>query len=228
MNTALNHAQLSAPRQPVASPLPSDTQLRFVPGHSSTRSGYEAFIAAVFQRRYGAVLSHFLPSFLAVERAGQLRAALGVARADEQGSLFLEQYLVAPAEVLLGKAVGRPVARDSLIEVGNLASCGGGASQLLFLMLTAYINRIGAEWAIFTATPEVRKLLSRLGLLQYVLGEARGERLGDALADWGSYYDSRPQVVAVNALDAQCRLLREPRFSAAMLSCATTDWEVAQ
>ena len=228
MNTALNHAQLSAPRQPVVSTLPSDTQLRFVPDHSATRSGYEAFIAAVFQRRYGAVLRHFLPSLLTVECSGQLRAALGVARASEQDSLFLEQYLSAPAETLLGSAIARPLARSSLIEVGNLASCGGGASQLLFLMLTAHINRIGAEWAIFTATPEVRKLLSRLGLLQYVLGEARGECLGEALADWGSYYDSRPQVVAVNALDAQCRLLREPRFSALMLSCATTDWEVAE
>lgn len=167
------------------------------------RSALERFIGICFARRYGATLNHFMPTLLVLGSAERPEACLGLRRGVSGCPFFLEHYLDGSAEHLLSEALRRPVARESLVEIGNLVSLGGGRSQMLFVALTSLLCQIDAEWAIFTATPEVRKLLSRLKLTQFVLGEADGRRLGPALADWGSYYDGRPQVVAVHVRKAR-------------------------
>ena len=90
---------------------------------------------------------------------------------------------------------------------------------MLFIALAALIVQVGAEWAVFTATPEVQKLLSRLGVKQYVLGKADGCKLGEQLANWGSYYDSSPSLVAVNAAHALTLFARQAVSSMLLASC---------
>jgi hypothetical protein len=52
---------------------------------------------------------------------------------------------------------------------------------------------------VFTGTPTVIKGLERLGFKLDKLGEANPARLQHAdLANWGNYYENRPQVVAGN------------------------------
>ncbi len=141
-----------------------------------------------------------------------------VCAADDQ-RLFLEQYIDAPAELILGRLLKCSVERGSLVEIGNLVATWRGSSQMLFIALAALIVQVGAQWAVFTATPEVQKLLGRLGVKQYVLGTAEGSKLGEQLTDWGTYYNSSPSLVAVNAVHALNIFARQPTSSMLLASC---------
>lgn len=105
------------------------------PGHPE-RASIEAFIAAEFARVYGATLQHFCHT-LAGRRdsAGRWVAALGYSLAGES-RLFLEHYLDGPVEAGIGARTDRPVARGSIVEVGNLASADAGAARALIVAMT--------------------------------------------------------------------------------------------
>lgn len=182
-------------------PLPEAPNFVLYAAGARERGTVEAYIASCFARIYGAALTHFLPLLLSLRYDGEISAAVGLGRAAD-GPLFLEQYLDEPAETALGSVVREPVTRDSLVEIGNLVSTWRGSSQLLFIMLAELLGRARIRWAMFTATPEVRKLLYRLRLNQTVLCPADGRRLGPALSDWGSYYDSHPAVTVIDVRQA--------------------------
>ncbi|HUH37578.1 MAG TPA: thermostable hemolysin, partial [Spongiibacteraceae bacterium] len=112
---------------------------------SAGRAEVERHIAEAFQRAYGAMVTTFCPTLLALRRAGQLCAAVGLRPALEP--LFLESYLSAPVQQVLGSRVDAPVRRSQLAEIGNLVS-NGGASPLLLLLLTAAAERAGFEWLV--------------------------------------------------------------------------------
>lgn len=174
------------------------------------RAGVEAYIAQRFSETYGARIHSFLPQLLSLHVGGVLGAALGLRRADS-GTLFLERYLDRPVEQQLAGATGQPVARADIVEIGNLVSTSRGSSRLLFLMLAELFASAHVTWAIFTATPEVHKLLARLTADQVVLCEADGKRLGAELKNWGSYYDTRPAVTAINVPLSRGALLQQPQ-----------------
>ncbi|WP_323847422.1 thermostable hemolysin [Microbulbifer magnicolonia] len=184
------------------------------------RSEVEAYIAARFADAYGARVRNFLPLLLSQRQGCSIHAALGMRRADS-GPLFLEQYLDQPVEQLLATAGGRPVARTDIVEIGNLVSTSRGSSRLLFLMLAELFAAAGITWAIFTATPEVRSLLQKLTGNQLVLCMADGERLGADLADWGSYYETRPAVTAINVAEERAALLERPLIRPLLLGCTS-------
>ncbi|MEX1664055.1 thermostable hemolysin [Zhongshania arctica] len=194
-------------------------RLSIVNRHAPERAELETYIANKFSASYGAKLREFLP-FLLLMRAGPgIAGVLGMRRGIHGHALFVEQYMEKPAEILLGDILGRSVERSSLVEIGNLVSTWRGSSQMLFIALASLICRADAEWAVFTATPEVQKLLRRLRVEQYTLCEANGERLGVQLADWGSYYDTRPAVVAVNARNAIEIFAKQPMTAMLLSTC---------
>lgn len=200
--------------------LPNDApQLSVIGPTTFQRAEIEGYIASKFAASYGASLTAFLPFMLVMRARNGIGGVLGMRRAEPGQALFLEQYINSPAEVQLGALLGRLVTRDSLVEVGNLVATWRGSSQMLFIALAALIVQVGAEWAVFTATPEVQKLLSRLGVKQYVLGKADGGKLGEQLANWGSYYDSSPSLVAVNAAHALTLFARQAVSSMLLASC---------
>ncbi|MDH4172762.1 MAG: thermostable hemolysin, partial [Betaproteobacteria bacterium] len=121
-------AQLVQTERRASRPRPQPPQARLVPMHAThpERRAFEAFIAERFCRAYGARLTHFLPHLLGVmDGLARWQAAAGYAAAGAQ-ALFLEQYLDRPIEQALGAAVGRPLARGSIVEVGNLAAVSAG------------------------------------------------------------------------------------------------------
>jgi hypothetical protein len=59
---------------------------------------------------------------------------------------------------------------------------------------------------VSTLTEELRLLFMRLGVAPLALGVADPQCLGDDLADWGSYYEHRPVVLA-GSLDAALHAL---------------------
>ena len=179
----------AAPRPPLP---------RLEPMHRThpQRAGFEAFIAARFGRAYGARLTHFLPHLLGVRDAlERWQAAAGYAAAGVQ-ELFLEQYLDAPIEEALGRALGRPIARNDVVEVGNLAAVSAGMARALIPLLARHLHRMGYRWVAFTATRPLRTSFQRLGLRPLALAAADPARLPDGGVSWGSYYAQDPVVMA--------------------------------
>lgn len=162
------------------------------------RERVEHYIAERFAASHGAQIRHFLPQLLSVGQGGQCCAAVGLAAAGE-GPLFAEQYLDAPIEQLIAERIGAPVARQSIVEIGNLVSTWRGGSLLLFVVLSELVDRLGFRHALFTATPEVERGLARLGYAPVVLAPADPARLADGGASWGRYYQRGPRVMSGEA-----------------------------
>jgi hypothetical protein len=181
-----------------ARPRPQPAPARLVPMHHThpERRAFEQFIAERFSRAYGARLTHFMPHLLGViDGLARWQAAAGYAAAGAQ-QLFLEQYLDRPIEQALGAAIGRPIARGSIVEVGNLAASSAGMARALIPQLARHLHRMGYRWVAFTATRALRNSFHRLGLKPLPIAAADRARLADRGASWGSYYDQDPVVMA--------------------------------
>lgn len=179
---------------------------------SPLRPEVEGFIRASFAAAYGASLHHFLPDLMSVRDGRRaLLAVLGL-RPAESGALFLEQYLEAPIEDTLGRALRRDVTRAGLVEVGNLAVAHSGGARWLIAALTAYLKGAGVDWAVFTAVPALRNAFARMGIELSPLALADPRRLAEAeRTQWGRYYDTGPLVMAASvhqAFDALTSFLR--------------------
>lgn len=167
---------------------------------SDERRAVEAFIERIYAESYGARIRVDYPVLMSVRNeAGEILAALGFRHAGAE-PLFLEQYLRAPVETLIG------VPRDGIVEIGNLASAGGGASLFLFAALAAYLHHRGAAVALATGTETVEKRLRQFGLALRRLGAADPARLQNASLDWGRYYDAQPNVLAGRVAEGYSRL----------------------
>ena len=173
------------------------------------RAEAETFIRNIFAQRYAAQVTSFAPDLMLLEHAGRIAAAAGWRSAASQ-PLFLETYLDLPVQVRIGRLAGRPVARQHIAEVGNLAAAAPGGGARMILALAEHLDRLNFEWVVFTATQELIGIFAKLGLPPLVLGVADPSRLGEAAQDWGRYYDSRPVVVAGRIRLAFERLQAQP------------------
>lgn len=162
---------------------------------SPGRAGVEDYIARRFFDVHGASINEFMPVLLTMGCHGTTSAAAGIRAAGGQ-TLFLEHYLENAVEQAVSAVAGAPVRRGGIAEIGNLVATRGGASYLLFMVLTAVLDRAGFEWVVFTATPQVQRALSHLGLETHRLCKADPGRLAAGDAErWGRYYANGPQVV---------------------------------
>lgn len=204
---------MSLPKpQPLASagefgPAPLGGLEVLAPGDTG-RAGVEQFIAGVYARRFGARVSQFAPHLVGLRdpHSGAWVAAAGFRFAD-QSPLFLERYLEAPIEHLLSQHRGRPVARQGIVEVGHLSATRPGAGRLLIPLLGHHLARESTQWVVSTLTQELRHLFIRMGVTPIALGQADPAAVGPDVADWGSYYEHHPVVLA-GRLDAALRLMR--------------------
>jgi hypothetical protein len=162
---------------------------------SSGRPALESFIRQVYDATYGARISAFLPLLLELRNDSGGRAVLGIRPARSRQQLFLEQYLDRPIEQEIAAAANCPVGRDGIVEIGNLAADQRGASQHLFTVLAAVLAAANFRWMVFTATPQVEKLIERLHYSPKALRRVDPARLGPQIKDWGRYYDTNPRVV---------------------------------
>jgi hypothetical protein len=175
---------------------------------SPRRAAVEAFISAVYRERYGAELRHFAPVLVSLhDEHGACLTAAGY-RAADGGPLFLERYLSAAVESLLPAPAGRAAQRRHIVEVGHLAAVRAGEGRRLIRLLGPHLAGQGFEWVVSTLTQELRKLFVRMGVAPLALGVADPAVLGDQAAQWGSYYDHRPLVLA-GRLDAALQMLAQ-------------------
>ena len=158
------------------------------------RAAVEDFVRRVYGDCYGADVRHFAPVLVALHgEDGEIVAAAGY-RPAQSGPLFLERYLSAPVQTLLG--TGPAPARERIVEVGHLASTRAGEGRRLILLLGPHLAAQGYRWVVGTLTEELRHLFVRLGIAPLKLGVADPAVLGGEAAQWGSYYDHRPVVLA--------------------------------
>jgi hypothetical protein len=78
---------------------------------------------------------------------------------------------------------------------------------LLIPLLGQHLARESTQWVVSTLTQELRHLFIRLGVTPIALGQADSSAVGPDAADWGSYYEHHPVVLA-GRLDAALRLMR--------------------
>jgi len=170
------------------------------------RASLQEFIADAFLKMHGAEVRHFCDMLVGCRNSdGQWIAALGFSLAGD-GATFLEQYLNGPLESEIACRTSRIVARDQIAEVGNLAATHAGAARVLIAGMTQYLHRQGLVWVAFTATRGLLNSFTRLRLEPTVLADADPTRLPDAGKSWGSYYETRPQVMFGDIRSGYARL----------------------
>jgi AcrR family transcriptional regulator len=185
---------------------PAAPRLQLHRAGSVRRREVEAFISAVYRERYGAELQHFAPVLVSLhDEHGECVAAAGY-RAADSGPLFLERYLPGAVESLLPASAKRMSPRARIVEVGHLAAMRAGEGRRLILLLGPHLAGQGFEWVVSTLTQELRNLFVRMGVAPLALGVADPAVLGNQAAQWGSYYDHRPLVLA-GRLDAALQML---------------------
>ncbi|WIO73846.1 thermostable hemolysin [Porticoccaceae bacterium LTM1] len=156
------------------------------------------FISSVYYAVHHAVLKAFMPELFSIRDSSyQLVAAVGL-RPIQDEPIFLEQYLTCQVEKCIRPFAGRDVPRQSIAEVGNLASISAGSGRNLIAFLVHYMAENQIDWAVFTGTNAVRGALTRMGITYHMIEKADPERLGEDRLLWGNYYNNSPFVLGVN------------------------------
>jgi hypothetical protein len=162
------------------------------------RAEVEAFIAEVFYRAYRANIKNFMPKLIALrDENHHLMAAFGM-RAAKNTPLFLEQYLDDPIEKVMSKILNQNISRTDITEIGNLAVINPRNSGILIAHVIKHSIDAGVQWCVATAHHTLQNGLIKGGVDVFPLHAVDPTRLpADELTDWGSYYDHKPQIVAV-------------------------------
>jgi hypothetical protein len=182
-----------------------------VPGDCA-RAELEAYVRDRFAAKHGASVRSFMPTLLSFRnRHGELRGVAGIRSAGES-PLYLEHYLDQPIERLVTAtlsarggahpAATRPVRRDEIVEVGNLAGTNCRAAVRMVAQLPAYLMSRRYSWIVFTATSSVRQILAGFGAPLIELGRADAARVAAAPDGWGRYYETDPRLFAGYLPDA--------------------------
>lgn len=170
------------------------------------RAAIEAFIRDVYQRHYGATVASFAPVLVSLTAPdGETLAAAGY-RSAAVGPLFLERYLAEPVEAALARHAHRPLTRREVVEIGHLAAGRPGAGRRLMSLLGPHLVQARFRWGVATLTRELREVMSRMGVAPLALASADPAALSHEAAQWGSYYEHQPVVLAAEIQPAVRRL----------------------
>lgn len=151
-------------------------------------------IKAIYALAYNARITNFPKTIIGlVDSRGKIHAAAGLRDASEP--YFSEYYLDLPVEAVIGGFAKRRVSRESIVEVSCLASRTPAMSVRFMTGLVLYGEELGFDWAFFTATSRLEKLLRRMRLPLIALGEASASRVPNPEM-WGTYYETDPRVLA--------------------------------
>lgn len=166
------------------------------PSGHPLRSALERGITETYARTYGAELTSFPGLLVGLFDDGNPICTAGI-RSEPDG-LFSQHYIEQPIHRLLNADSRR------LIEVCHYAAFRRGVGPILLPRMVEIGLSFGAEWAVFTATSELRALLKRAGMPIVQLAAARRQRVPSPEL-WGSYYEHDPWVCAISASAVRAR-----------------------
>lgn len=213
----------SSPPEVRPQPAPRRPRLRLPAGgsafelhnrHSARRPQLEAYIATVFADVYGAAVTQFAPLLLELGCESRIAGVAGIRLAGAE-PLFLEVYLDRPVEAEVSALTGAPVSRHQIVEIANLAAMRSGACQLINLMLALVLRDAGLRYACFAGTSLLGRIVRKQQFAVQSLGTADPARLGPRADDWGTYYDTAPDVLLVDLAATRAELERQ-RIAGAM------------
>ncbi|MFE0510523.1 thermostable hemolysin [Streptomyces sp. NPDC058964] len=137
----------------------------------------------------------FLAYFETAEDDSESALACAGLSFPEQDGILLERYLDAPVEKIIADELGSPVAREQILQIGNIASVRASAGGEIIKALPLVMACLGRPYAVMTMTGRLAMLMQRLGVVFHPLVDASRDRLTpEEAAQWGSYYDTRPVV----------------------------------
>lgn len=172
-------------------------QLHLLDSGAEARQRAQDFIAQAYQRVFAAELRCFYPSVITLHDVDDNLLGAAGARYGEGQTLFLEQYLDAPAEQLIGQQTADIVDRAKLVEIGNLSVARPAMTYPFMGMIGSWLQDYDVDWLVFALTRSLRRLFHRAGAEMLDLGPARPERLKPSANRWGSYYEHDPCIMAV-------------------------------
>ena len=165
------------------------------------RQRVEDFIKAIYKQSYNADIAIDYPVLMSVRNVDDdILAAVGFRYVDKE-SLFLERYTCEPIDNIL------ECPRSEIVEIGNLASAGQGASAFLFAALASYLNNKNIRYAAITGTDFLHRYFEKTGLKPRKLCDADIEAVQEEGQSWGSYYDTQPRVL-VGSVDTGIKRLK--------------------
>ncbi len=164
---------------------------------SNRREECELFVRAVYHAEYRAEIVSFPTQMIALaDETGAILCAAGL-RLNRDG-FFSEAYLDAPVEDVLSRLSGSDVVRPDIFEVTTLASVSRGSLVHFIEAIVGFGEARGFEWAFFTLTSRLSKLVGRMNLSPLHLADADPLRV-ERPDRWGTYYDGEPRVYAVRS-----------------------------
>lgn len=166
----------------------------------------QELVANRYAAVHGASQVAEFPHYCTVQDGEGPCATLGFRNASE-GRLFLEAYLDHPIEQVVCAALGGPITRDRIVEIGAHASQRPRATIALWARAAADLV-LASDVAVAVLTAPMRAMFERLGLPISILGRADRHRLEDGGAAWGRYYEADPMVCAGEIAAARPVLLR--------------------
>ena len=195
------------------------------------RGEVEAFIRAVYRERYGADVRQFAPVLVSLhDEHGELRGRRRLPRGATSGRCSWSATCRRRWRRCCRRAAGRGRARQRIVEVGHLAAARAGEGRRLILLLGPHLAtpgfRVGGQHADAGTAQPVRAHGRRAA------GAGRGRPgacWATQAAQWGSYYDHRPLVLA-GRLDAALQMLarRERRRMRPALDDGRRRWSAAE
>ena len=176
----------------------TDPVMRPIANDDSSRASLETFVRHSYKKIFNAQLNSFLPNLVASTTSDdQIWAAFGYADAG-QGKLFLENYLDDPIEKLVSKKIGKNIQRKKIVEVGNLSITHMADSVKTMRDIAGYLQSLGYEWIVCTATRYLRLLFLKSGAKPVSIAQAPKSRVSEDGSEWGSYYVTAPEILIGN------------------------------
>jgi len=212
LNNTIHHSSKHRPQRLLF----PHKSLSLIDTQSEEQLAVQAFISERFNAAFGAEIQHFLPYFLTSHSDKMIDSVIGFQPVQQQ-PLFLEQYLSNPIEHIL-QSIGFNAQRSDIVEIGNLAGSFNSGSPLLFILLAAVLHQANYHWVVFTATRQVRHLITKLQLSTLSLGVADPLLLVDKNQQWGSYYSHQPIVLAGHLPTAITHLLQHQAIKSLLVT----------
>lgn len=183
----------------------------FYKTNAKGRGRVEAFLSSGFKKAFSAKTSNFMPLILETsDNKNNITACVGIRRLEDELA-FLECYLDTSIEIFLEHKFNEIIERNKIIELGSIVSSEPGAGGWLIIAMAAWLKGAGYEWAVLTATNDLKKAIGKLGIELIDLVPAKSTALSvEELAKWGSYYDHDPVVYATNVNEAYSKVSSNP------------------
>ncbi len=173
------------------------------------RSRVENFIWKGFKQHYGANIQHFLPNLISIGSQKKTQSALGFRGASDY-PMFIEQYLTQPIEMFFDS---ENIVRKQIGEIGNLLGTKKLLTRQLFIITAMAISKAGYKKLVFCATPQIKSMLQSLAMTTHYIAKADPKCLGSQINCWGSYYESTPELLAIDLDQALFLINQSKRYS---------------